>query len=289
MNVENNKLLNITLSDYNGTKLGDKDFAELAKFIYHNFGIKMPEVKKVMLQGRLYKRLKALNFKSYSQYKEYLFSKEGQHNEIYNFLNVVTTNKTDFFREAQHFNFLDEQVLPYFVKNNVVQPIKIWSAGCSSGEELYTLAIVLKEHIRLKNNLNYKILGTDISEKVLDIASKGVYAMDKVKFIPLDIKKRYFLKSKDNTNVRVNPILQNNINVKYLNLIDNNYNVNEKFDVIFCRNVMIYFDRKTQEQVVTKLLDQLNVGGYLFIGHSESLMGLNLPVEHVKPTIFRKI
>lgn len=269
-------------------ELSDKDFKAFSDFIYSEYGIKMPPVKRVMLQGRLLKRIRELNMNSYTEYKEYFFSNEGQKKEIFNFLNVVTTNKTDFFREPVHFDFLRDEVLPNHKESGF---FKVWSAGCSSGEEPYTISIVLNEYKRLMPNFNFSIHGSDISNRVLSTAAKGVYAENKIALMPLELKKRYFLKSKDRTSptVRVKPELQRNIALKHVNLMDSHYDMNESFDVIFCRNVLIYFDRATQERVISKLCHYLKPGGIFFIGHSESLSGMDVPLEHIKPTIFKKI
>lgn len=271
-------------------ELSEKDFQAFSDFIYSEYGIKMPPIKRVMLQGRLLKRIRELNMNTYTEYKNYFFSKEGQEKEIFNFLNVVTTNKTDFFREPLHFDFLRNEILErYKGGNNSI--FKIWSAGCSSGEEPYTISIVLNEFKRVNPSFNFSILGSDISNKVLTTAAKGVYNESKISLIPLDFKKRYFLRSKDRTapTVRVKPDLQANIALKYVNLMDSYYDVNDKFQVIFCRNVLIYFDRATQEKVINKLCNHLEPGGFFFIGHSESLSGMNVPLSHIKPTIFRKV
>ena len=273
-------------------ELSESDFQVFSRFIYSEYGIKMPPIKRIMLQGRLLKRIRELNMSSYSEYKEYFFSKEGQDKELLQFLNVVTTNKTDFFREPVHFNFLNDTVLPAFRSQNTNgQPFKVWSAGCSSGEEPYTISVVLNEFERLNPNFRFDILGSDISTQMLEKAAKGVYQANKLVTVPMELKKRYFLKSKDphNQTVRVHPLLQKNIRLTYLNLMDNLYSIKETFDVIFCRNVLIYFDRQTQERVINKLCLQLKPGGYFFIGHSESLSGMNVPLEHIKPTIFKKL
>ncbi len=271
-------------------ELSEKDFQAFSSFIYSQYGIKMPPVKRIMLQGRLLKRIRHLNMSSYSEYKEYFFSKEGQQKEIFNFLNVITTNKTDFFREPVHFNFLADEILPEYIGSGKTETFKVWSAGCSSGEELYTISIILNEFKAVNPFFNFSVLGTDISHKVMNIAARGIYTADKVELMPLDYKKKYFLKSKDRENptVRVSPQLQNNITLKYLNLINSRYDVDEKFHVIFCRNVLIYFDRATQERVINNLCEHLVPGGYFFIGHSESLSGMNVPLKHIKPTIFQK-
>lgn len=271
-------------------ELSPADFKAFSDYIYAEFGIKMPEVKRVMLQGRLLKRIRELKMSSYAEYKEYFFSEEGQRNELYNFLSVVTTNKTDFFRESVHFDFLSQEVLPSFMAEGRTN-IKVWSAACSSGEEPYTISIVLNEFKEQNPLFNFSILGTDISNNVLDKAVRGVYPEKSVDVIPLHIKRKYFLRSKDRTNptVRVTPQLQQNISLKYLNLMDSVYDITDKYDVIFCRNVLIYFDRETQEKVVTKLCRHLAPGGYLMIGHSESIANMDLPLKNIKPTMFKRI
>jgi chemotaxis protein methyltransferase CheR len=272
-------------------QLSEQDFQAFSTFIYREYGIKMPPAKRIMLQGRLLKRIRELKMNSYSQYRDFFFSKEGQKKELFNFLNVITTNKTDFFREPVHFDFLSEQVLPDFsTRGGMKQPFKVWSAGVSSGEEGYTIAIVLSE-FKLRNpGFRFEILGTDISNKMLETAAKGVYKEAKIDMVPQALKKRYFLRSKNRLNptVRVIPELQKDFKLKYLNLMDQSYDVLEKFDVIFCRNVLIYFDRNTQEKVINRLCRHLKSDGYFFIGHSESLSGMDVPLENVKPTIFKR-
>lgn len=272
-------------------ELTEKDFGVFSKFIYSEYGIKMPPVKRIMLQGRLLRRIRELKMNSYSEYKDYFFSKEGQEKELLHFLNVVTTNKTDFFRESVHFIFLNENVLPNYIENKNNGVFKVWSAGCSSGEELYTISIVLNDFALNRPNFKFSILGTDISTQMLERAAKGVYQASRVESIPYELKRRYFLKSKDTSNptVRVSPQLQKNLSLNYLNLMDSVYGVNDQFDVIFCRNVLIYFDRNTQEKVINKLCYHLKKGGHFFIGHSESLSGMNVPLKHIKPTIFEKL
>lgn len=271
-------------------ELSMSDFKQFSDYIYSEFGIKMPEIKRVMLQGRLLKRIRELKMSSYTEYKEYFFSPEGQENELYNFLSVVTTNKTDFFREPVHFDFLKDVVLPEKLKTSK-RHINIWSAACSSGEELYTISIVMNEFIEQHPEVSFSLLGTDISSNVLDKAMHGIYQEKAIDNIPLILKKKYFLKSKDRKSptVRVVPQLQKNISLKYLNLMDVVYDITDMYDVIFCRNVLIYFDRETQEKVINKLCRHLLPGGYLFIGHSESMANMEVPLLNLKPTIFKKI
>lgn len=271
-------------------EMSREDFMVFSDYIYTRYGIKMPEIKRVMLQGRLLKRIRELGMHSYSEYKEYFFSPEGQEKELYNFLSVVTTNKTDFFREPVHFDYLSNNVLPE-MREDGKKKIKIWSAACSSGEELYTISIVLHEYMEKYPDMGYQILGTDISNNVMDKAVRGIYAERTIDVIPLALKKKYFYRSKDrhNPTVRVSPELQKNISLKYLNLMDNQYDIKEMYDVIFCRNVLIYFDRETQEKVINKLCRHLVSGGYLFIGHSESVANMDVPLKNIKPTIFKRI
>lgn len=271
-------------------ELSQDDFRKFSSFIYEQFGIKMPDVKRVMLQGRLLKRIRDLKMTSYTQYREYLFSPEGQRKEIYNFLSVITTNKTDFFREPVHFDFMSSTALPEFQEQGH-RHISVWSSACSSGEEPYTIAMVLNEYVQSNPGMTFEILGSDISQNVLEKAARGVYPEKAVAMIPLDLKRKYLLRSKDRENptVRVAPLLQKNFSLKYLNLMDRIYDIKDEFDIIFCRNVLIYFDRETQERVVQKLCEKLRTGGYLFIGHSESLSNMNLPLANIKPTIFKRI
>lgn len=279
------------LNDIYKAELSNDDFNKLSSFIYTESGIKMPPVKRIMLQSRLQKRLKELKMSSFHEYCSYIFSKEGMNNEIIHMLDVVSTNKTDFFREPVHFDFLTATVLPELVSASKHRNIKIWSAGCSSGEEPYTIAIVLSEFMETNSTVDFSILGTDISTKILQKAIDAVYKEERVEGIPLNLKRKYFLRSKDreNPSVKVGAILRNKVRFDRLNFMDNSYGIHESFDIVFCRNVLIYFDRETQEKVIGKICTKLNTGGYFFLGHSESIMNMNLPLKQIKPTIFQKI
>ena len=273
-------------------QLSDAEFARLSAFIYNVAGIKMPPAKRIMLQSRLQKRLRELQMDSFKEYTEYLLSERGKQEELIHMLDVVSTNKTDFFREPVHFDFLRETVLPLHYEETSGRAIKIWSAACSSGEEPYTIAMTIAEYCRsVGQQRDYSILGTDISTKVLKMAMNAVYKMDRVEGIPIEILHRYFLRSKDRENptVRIVPELRKHVKVQRMNFMDESYPINEVFDVIFCRNVLIYFDRQTQEKVIGKLCTKLKPGGYFFLGHSESIMNMDLPLQSIRPTIFRKI
>lgn len=272
------------------TNLKDSEFAKLSEFIYSNFGIKMPPAKRIMLQSRLHKRLRALNIDNFPDYLDFVFSKKGQQEEVVHMIDVVSTNKTDFFREPAHFDFLNDHILPEMLSQNKRQ-VKIWSAGCSSGEEPYTLAISLAEFCKKQGAIDYNIHATDISTVVLNTAVGAIYPENRIANLPFELKKRYFLKSKDRENpmVKVIPELRRKITFQRLNFMDSNYNVPEGFDVVFCRNVLIYFDKETQEKVITKQCSKLKKDGYYFLGHSESTTGINVPLRQIKPTIFQKI
>lgn len=280
------------LNDIFKAELSQEEFNKLSTFIYNESGIKMPPVKRIMLQSRLQKRLRELKMSTFKEYCNYIFSKEGLNTEIIHMLDVVSTNKTDFFREPVHFDFLTTNILPELV--NASKPnrnIKIWSAGCSSGEEPYTIAIVLFEFLEKYPNFDFSILGTDISTQILQKALDAVYKDERVEGIPFELKRKYFLKSKDreNPSVKMNAQLRAKVRFERLNFMDNTYSIYDSFDIVFCRNVLIYFDRETQEKVISKICTKINTGGYFFLGHSESIMNMALPLRQIKPTIFQKI
>ncbi len=273
-------------------KLSRSDFIRLSKYIYSEYGIKMPETKLIMLQSRLQKRLRELKMYSYKEYIDFVFSKEGQREEIFHMIDSISTNKTDFFREPAHFDFLTKTILPEFISKRYTRgQIKFWSAGCSSGEEPYTLAIVLSEFALQHPSFNFWIYATDISTRMLKHAVTAIYPEERVKILPLTLKRRYLLKSKDSKQktVRIVPQLRKKVTFNRLNFMSDTYNLTHNFDVIFCRNVLIYFDRATQEKVISKLCGKLKIGGYFFLGHSESIMNMNLPLKQVKPTVFIRI
>lgn len=272
-------------------EMSDAEFNKLSKFIYEVYGIKMPIAKKVMLQSRLQKRLRDLQFTTYKDYIDHVFSPSGE-NEIIHMMDVVSTNKTDFFRESTHFDYLTQDILKkQYVNKAGRNLIKVWSAGCSSGEEPYTLAMVFAEFAENNPSFDFQIFATDISTRMLETAAKAIYSEEKVEIIPLALKKKYLLRSKDRTlkTIRMIPALRSKISYKRLNLIDPVYDVHDTFDVVFCRNVLIYFDRPTQEKVINKLCSHLKPGGYFFLGHSESVTGMQVPLKQIKPTIFTKL
>ena len=271
--------------------LNDSQFRRLSEFIESEVGIKMPPTKRIMLESRLRKRLRVLGIDSFEEYIEYVFSSHA--GEIIHMIDVVTTNKTDFFRESQHFDYMTDTLLPeeYGKGWGRGSKLKVWSAASSTGEEAYTLAIVLSEFARDNPGFDYRILGTDISTAVLDAARKGVYRADRIDPVDPVLRRRYFLKSRnpDSGLVRVRADLRRRAQFHRLNLMHERYPIRDKFHIIFCRNVIIYFERPRQMELLNRLYQHLIPGGYLFLGHSESLAGMSLPVETVAPTIYRRV
>ncbi len=271
------------------------DFERLSSFVYSHCGIKMPLAKKTMLEARLQKRLRTTGVATFHEYCDLLFNTPEGSSELVHMIDAVTTNKTDFFREPVHFSFLSETVFPAFMNNDdrhSRRPLTVWSAGCSSGEEPYTLAIVLAEFAVQNPGFRFTVMATDISTRVLDKAQDGIYDEHQISMIPLALKKKYFLRSKNpnKEQVRVAPQLRTLVSFQRLNLMDERYMIREgSFDVIFCRNVIIYFDRNTQGALLTRLCRYIRNDGYLFLGHSETVHGFDLPLERMASTIYRKV
>ncbi|WP_300158633.1 protein-glutamate O-methyltransferase [Solidesulfovibrio sp.] len=271
--------------------MSEKEFKRLSEFIHAEVGIKLPLSKKVMVEARLQKRLRTLGMAGYRQYYEYLFSPQGLDEELVHLIDVITTNTTEFFREPRHFEVLTQDVLPAWRSaNGPARPFRLWSAGCSTGEEPYTLSIVLSEFASRVSGFRFSIMATDISTRVLSLAKNGVYPEERLAKMSMELKRRYFLRSKDKSRklVRLVPELRGAIDFRRLNFMES-FSFPEPMDTIFCRNVMIYFDRATQEQLLQKFCFQLRSGGHLFIGHSESLTGMDLPLRQHAPTVYRKI
>jgi chemotaxis protein methyltransferase CheR len=277
-----------------GSTMADVDFKRLSAFIQGELGIRMPEAKRLMLESRLQKRLRKLGFGGFSEYIDYVFSPEGRDSELINMIDAVTTNKTDFFREADHFEYLAEVVLPAAAARDGTgrnRPLTVWSAGCSTGEEPYTIAMVLEEARAKDSRFSYRIFASDLSTQVLEKAELAVYEESKVAALPLSLKKKYMLKSKDREGalVRMKPEMRSRVAFGRINLMDDGYRVDSAFDVVFCRNVLIYFERAVQESIILKLHSHIRPGGWLFLGHSETLAGLSLPFRSVAPTIYERL
>ncbi|RED26072.1 chemotaxis protein methyltransferase CheR [Rhodopseudomonas thermotolerans] len=273
-------------------QLSDRQFRSLAELIEDQVGIKMPNAKRLMLEGRLHKRVRALNYSGVGEYVDNLFDKQILEDELTHLIDVVTTNKTDFFREPQHFEFLKTVAVPELLKlpSRKSNDLKIWSAACSTGMEAYTTAMVLDDMVRSGSRFQFRILGTDISTAVLRLAKAAIYNREVVAPVPAPFVGRYFLTSRDRSRdqVRVVPELRRLTHFTRMNLMDASYPVDRDVDVIFCRNVLIYFDRDTQRKVVEQLCSHLRPGGYLLVGHSESMIHSALPkLRQVQPTVFK--
>jgi chemotaxis protein methyltransferase CheR len=219
-----------------------------------------------------------------------LFDGGAYEAELVHLINVATTNKTDFFREPIHFQFMTQRALPALVEAGRRQ-VKVWSAAASIGAEAYTLAMVMEEFRRTARGPDYSILATDISTDVLVQAAAGRFSTAMIDPVPMDMRRRYVLQSRDPAidEVRIAPALRAKIALARLNLMDGAYRVPNDMDFIFCRNILIYFDKPTQERVLSRLCDYLRPGGYLVLGHSESTVGVDLPIVAVVNTIFQKV
>ena len=255
----------------------------------------MPDSKKSMLTARIQKRLRLLKLTSFTEYVNIVLDPNDPHQELTNFIDMVTTNKTDFFREPAHFDFMTKQALPDLMQRmgaGTQRPLFLWSAPCSTGEEPYTMAMVIKEFAKkFQPNFRAQILGSDLSSKALRAAKNGVYQLEKASPVPMELKKKYMLRGKDRTDKRVkmSSEIRSMLALKHLNFMDNDYGVNQTMDIIFCRNCLIYFDRPTAESIVNKLCRHLAPGGYFFVGHSETLNQLSVPLEQTAPTIYQKV
>ncbi len=272
------------------------DFEKLSSFIQDHMGIKMPDGKKSMIEGRLRKRLRAVKVKRFTEYCEYLFSPEGMASELSYFIDVITTNKTDFFREPAHFKFLVNKAVPDLIRTHgagVNKKLQIWSAAASTGNEAYTISMVLSEFAAKYPGirLDFSILATDISMEVLEEAKKGIYPGDAIQPVPMELRMKYLLRSKDKKKnlVRIVPEIRYKVKFRHLNLMDKDYRFREFMDVIFCRNVIIYFNRETQDDLIFRLCKNLRLGGYLFMGHSEVLHSRDLPLKAVAPSVYCKV
>lgn len=270
--------------------LSSRNFEALSRYIYDYSGIKMPITKLTMLEGRLRRRLRATGIASFNDYCDYLFKHGGIDKEAIFLIDAVTTNKTDFFREPKHFEFMERTGLPELVAAGHKR-LRLWSAACSVGAEPYTMAMVLQDFADATPGIDYRILATDLSTDVLQAAKRGVYPRDMIQPVPTDLQRRHVMVSRvaARGEVRIHPRLRSTIGFARMNLMDSAYKVGEPMHMIFCRNVLIYFDKPTQAKVLSRLCDCLVPGGFLYVGHSETVTGISLPVRQVANTVFKKI
>ncbi len=268
-------------------EISDSEYRDISNFMRQNYGIKLGEEKKSLVSGRLHNLLIEKKFKSFSEYYDYVLSdKSGD--ALTELINRITTNYTYFMREPNHFDYLKDIALPNLTQDSNNRDLRIWSAGCASGEEAYTIAMVLQDYMKINNKfVNAKILATDISNKALVSAQKAEYPKESIDTLPLKWKTEYFTIG-SNDKIIVNDKTKNMVKLAYLNLMDTHFPFKKKFHVIFCRNVMIYFDNEKKDNLVERFYDALEPGGYLFIGHSEALNRDKTRLKYIKPAIYRK-
>ncbi|KTT74642.1 CheR family methyltransferase [Sphingomonas endophytica] len=269
--------------------LARRDFDRIARYIYDEAGIRLPPAKMTMIEGRLRRRVRATRRASLNDYCAWLFDANHLVDEKEHLLNAVTTNKTDFFREPKHFDYLEDTALP-MLRDEGYKRLRVWSAACSTGAEPYTLAMVLDNFARERGGPDFGILATDLDTEVLATARRGVYASAMVEPVPAKLRSRYVLRSRDRQrdDVRIVPELRSAVGFARMNLMDESYPVGDPMDIIFCRNVLIYFDKPTQQAVVRRLANCLRPGGLMFLGHSESIAGFDLPLTAVANTVFKR-
>lgn len=267
----------------------DTDFDYIRKLIAENAGININQGKRELVYARLSKRLRALELNSFREYCRRI--EDGDHYELVNCIDAITTNVTYFFRENHHFEFLSEVILPSFITDSpqsLKRRLRIWSAGCSTGEEAYSIEIILRQFREL-DNWDVKILATDLSTNVLEVARDGIYRRSQVENVTKENLRKWFRKNTHDKNlIKVKKELKRRIYFKHLNL-NQAWKINGPIDVIFCRNVVIYFDKDTQKRLFDRFADILSDNGYLIIGHSETMFGVSDRFNMVSRTIYTKI
>lgn len=263
-----------------------EEFSRFRTLIYDESGISLSEQKRTLLASRLSRRLRDLELATFSDYYAKV-TEDPTREEFTRMLDLISTNKTDFFREPKHFAFLRERIIPEL---EGTKRIRIWSSACSSGEEPYTIAMTLFDTVRNPAEWDFKILASDLSTRVLAKAAMGTYDEERVCGVPSEVIRRHFLRGRGESAglLKVKPHLTEMIQFRRINLMDDHFPIKSSLDLIFCRNVMIYFDRPTQETLVNKFHHYLKPGGYLFIGHSESLQWVRQHFKSLAPTIYQK-
>lgn len=265
-----------------------EEFSKLAQFIQATYGIYLKQEKKVMLKSRLDQLLAKKHISSYSEYFDYV--KNDQTGRAASVLvDKITTNHTYFMREVEHFHFLRDQVVPMLARSIKDRDLRIWSAGCSTGEEPYTLAMILMDYFAGQHHgWDTKVLATDISSRVLQVAQQGQYQSEQLGKLPQHWKDNYFVKM-DEDHYVVDKKLRAEVIFRKLNLMDDGFPFKRKFHIIFCRNVMIYFDHHTRQNLIQKFTNLLEPGGYLFIGFSETLDKRETSLKYIMPAVYRKV
>jgi len=267
-------------------EIKDHEFNELVRYMKLHFGINLSQ-KRGLIEGRLGLKVQEKGYTNYEDYfNNVLADTTGK--EIANLINVLTTNHTFFLRENQHFDFMTNVALPTLTDNIRDKDLRIWSAGCSSGEEAYTTAMVVDQYFGLiKNDWDSTILATDISTKVLEKGAEGIYSKASLQAMPEAWKKKYFL-GLNNDSIQLKEDIRKQVIFRTLNLMDKSYPFKKKFHIIFCRNVMIYFDNQTKKELIERFYNATMPGGYLFIGHAESIANGDSNYKYIQPAVFQK-
>lgn len=269
--------------------ISPRTFKHLSDFIYGRCGIRMATTKQSMVEGRLRKRSRELGYDSLEDYARAVLAEGVEGEEVVHLINSVTTNKTDFFREPRHFDYLAGTILPHYAaaRRSVV---RAWSTASSTGAEPYTMAMVMDDYARCHRGPDYAILATDLDTNVLETGQRAIYPRDMLDPVPAEMRKRYVAYGLGDRadEARICPELRAKVGFAQLNLMASAYPIGQPVDLIFCRNVLIYFDKPTQKAVITRLCDCLASDGYLFLGHSESINGLDLPLKSVSNTVFQR-
>jgi len=264
----------------------DDEFNAITSYIKENFGVNLTN-KRPLIEGRLSNYISDLGFDNYKDYFEYA-KNDKVNDEMTMLINKLTTNHTYFFRENEHFEFYKDNVLPWVEKGLQTKDLRVWSAGCSSGQEPYTLAMITLEYLGANaGSWDHTILASDISNKVLNIAKNGIYTREELGEVPHSWIKKYF-KSYDDTHFVVSDQLRKSVAFRNFNLLSP-FSFKKPFHCIFCRNVMIYFDTPTKNGIINKFYDALQPGGYFMIGHSESLSACDHRFKYIKPSIYQKV
>jgi chemotaxis protein methyltransferase CheR len=268
-------------------ELSDDDFQRIRSLVRARLGIALAESKRELVYGRLSRRLRALKLQNFTRYLQRIES--GDEEELQHFCNAITTHLTSFFREGHHFDFLARQLLPALERNNAnTRRMRFWSAGCSTGEEPYSIAMVVLENMRHLRDWDIRILATDIDTNVLSHARAGIYSGERLQKVGQGRVQRWFEPVQDARHLQVCEELKRLVCFKTLNLMDD-WPMTGPIDAIFCRNVVIYFDRETQRQVVARMAALQRPGDHLILGHSESLLQVSSQYQLVRDTIHRRL
>jgi chemotaxis protein methyltransferase CheR len=276
------------MQDTVNANVTDSEFRQISDLVYRHCGINLHKGKRELVHARIARQLRSKGLHNFAEYKRLIEADESGY-EFSALIDAISTNLTSFFRERQHFAYLSDVLLPKHIADaDKKRSLRVWSAGCSSGEEPYSLAMTINEALVDHGTWDVKVLASDISRGMLRVAQAGIYDLERAKAIPLHFRAKYFKPfGGDGRAYQASLPLKNMIRFRYLNLIEK-WPFKGPFDVIFCRNVMIYFDKQTQQKLVNQFYERLAPGGMLFTGHSESLAGLQHNFDYVQPTIYRR-